>query len=79
MGAMRQRAGVVPFSALVGQDAMKRALLLNAVNPAIGGVLIRGQKGTAKSTVTRVRRHFSAMSAGRAPTPVRPCTARHAA
>jgi magnesium chelatase subunit D len=53
MGAMRQRAGVLPFSALVGQDAMKRALLLNAVNPAIGGVLIRGQKGTAKSTAVR--------------------------
>ena len=43
----------MPFSALVGQDAMKRALLLNAVNPAIGGVLIRGQKGTAKSTAVR--------------------------
>jgi magnesium chelatase subunit D len=50
---MRERAGVLPFSALVGQDAMKRALLLNAVNPAIGGVLIRGQKGTAKSTAVR--------------------------
>ncbi|MBV9109411.1 MAG: magnesium chelatase ATPase subunit I, partial [Gemmatimonadetes bacterium] len=35
---------ILPFSSLVGQDAMKRALLLNAVNPAIGGVLIRGQK-----------------------------------
>jgi magnesium chelatase subunit D len=50
---MKGRAGVMPFSALVGQDAMKRALLLNAVNPAIGGVLIRGQKGTAKSTAVR--------------------------
>jgi magnesium chelatase subunit D len=50
---MRERAGVIPFTALVGQDAMKRALLLNAVNPAIGGVLIRGQKGTAKSTAVR--------------------------
>jgi magnesium chelatase subunit D len=42
-----------PFSALVGQDEMKLALLLNAVNPAIGGVLIRGEKGTAKSTAVR--------------------------
>ena len=53
MVAMVQRAGVLPFSALVGQETMKRALLLNAVNPAIGGVLIRGQKGTAKSTAVR--------------------------
>ncbi len=50
---MTQRAGVLPFSALVGQDTMKQALLLNAVNPAIGGVLIRGEKGTAKSTAVR--------------------------
>jgi magnesium chelatase subunit D len=42
-----------PFSALVGQEAMQLTLLLNAVNPAIGGVLIRGQKGTAKSTAAR--------------------------
>ncbi len=42
-----------PFSALVGQDSMQLALLLNAVNPAIGGVLIQGQKGTAKSTAAR--------------------------
>jgi magnesium chelatase subunit D len=42
-----------PFSALVGQEAMQLALLLNAVNSAIGGVLIRGQKGTAKSTAGR--------------------------
>lgn len=42
-----------PFSALVGQEEMQLALLLNAVNPAIGGVLIRGQKGTAKSTAAR--------------------------
>lgn len=42
-----------PFSAIVGQDAMKTALLLNAVDPTIGGVLIRGQKGTAKSTAAR--------------------------
>jgi magnesium chelatase subunit I len=42
-----------PFSALVGQETMKMALLLNAIQPAIGGVLIRGEKGTAKSTAVR--------------------------
>jgi magnesium chelatase subunit D len=42
-----------PFSALVGQDQLKTALMLNAVYPAIGGVLIRGEKGTAKSTAAR--------------------------
>src|SRR3984957_5470549 len=42
-----------PFAALVGQDQLKTALLLNAVYPAIGGVLIRGEKGTAKSTADR--------------------------
>lgn len=42
-----------PFTAIVGQTAMKRALILNAVNTRIGGVLIRGKKGTAKSTAVR--------------------------
>ena len=42
-----------PFSGIVGQEAMKTALLLNAVDPSIGGVLIKGQKGTAKSTAVR--------------------------
>jgi magnesium chelatase subunit I len=42
-----------PFSAIVGQENMKLALLLNAIQPAIGGVLIRGEKGTAKSTAVR--------------------------
>ena len=42
-----------PFTAIVGQTAMKRALLFNALNPKIGGVLIRGKKGTAKSTAVR--------------------------
>jgi magnesium chelatase subunit D len=42
-----------PFTALVGQNNMKLALLLNAVNPRLGGVLVRGQKGTAKSTAVR--------------------------
>jgi magnesium chelatase subunit D len=43
----------LPFSALVGQEPLKTALLLNAIDPAIGGVLIRGEKGTAKSTAAR--------------------------
>jgi Mg-chelatase subunit ChlI len=42
-----------PFSAIIGQEAMQTALLLSTVDPAIGGVLIRGQKGTAKSTAAR--------------------------
>ncbi len=42
-----------PLSAIVGQERMKRALLLNAVHPGVGGVLIRGNKGTAKSTAVR--------------------------
>jgi len=44
---------VYPFAAIVGQEKLKQALLLNAVNPACGGVLIRGEKGTAKSTTVR--------------------------
>ncbi|MDJ1467487.1 putative cobaltochelatase [Cytophagaceae bacterium DM2B3-1] len=42
-----------PFAALVGQEKLKRALLLCAINPEIGGVLIKGDKGTAKSTAAR--------------------------
>ncbi len=43
----------IPFTSIVGQEDMKFALILNAVNPRIGGVLIRGDKGTAKSTAVR--------------------------
>jgi Mg-chelatase subunit ChlI len=46
-------APVYPFTAIVGQERMRRALVLNAVNPRIGGVLIRGERGTAKSTAAR--------------------------
>jgi Mg-chelatase subunit ChlI len=44
---------IYPFSAIVGQDLMKKALALNAIDPSIGGVLIRGEKGTAKTTAVR--------------------------
>jgi Mg-chelatase subunit ChlI len=46
-------AVVYPFTAVVGQERMCRALILNAVNPRIGGVLIRGERGTGKSTAAR--------------------------
>jgi len=42
-----------PFPAIVGQDDLKLALILNVINPSISGVLIRGEKGTAKSTAVR--------------------------
>ncbi len=42
-----------PFGALVGQESLRTALLIGAVDPSLGGVLIRGEKGTAKSTAAR--------------------------
>lgn len=42
-----------PFTAIVGMADLRLALLLNAVSPAVGGVLVRGEKGTAKSTAVR--------------------------
>ena len=47
------RRPVYPFTAIVGQERMKRALILNAVDMRIGGVLIRGERGTGKSTAAR--------------------------
>ena len=44
---------VYPFTAIVGQEQMKLALILNVINPGLSGVLIRGEKGTAKSTAVR--------------------------
>ena len=49
----RYRPPVFPFTALVGQELMKKALILNAINRSLCGVLIRGDKGTAKSTAAR--------------------------
>ncbi|MCW4034099.1 MAG: putative cobaltochelatase [Candidatus Bathyarchaeota archaeon] len=53
----RTRA-VYPFSAIVGQDTMKLALILNVINPKIGGVLLRGEKGTGKSLAVRALAHL---------------------
>lgn len=50
---MSNPQSVFPFTRIVGQERMKKALLLNIVDPTIGGVLIRGEKGTAKSTAVR--------------------------
>jgi len=52
----KEHALPYPFSALVGQESLKAALLVNAVDPRVGGVLVRGHKGTAKSTAVRALR-----------------------
>jgi magnesium chelatase subunit D len=44
---------IFPFTAIVGQDDVKKSLILNAINPSIGGVLIKGDKGTGKTTAVR--------------------------
>ena len=49
----RYRPRGFPFSALVGLEKVKEALILNAINPKLAGVLIFGQKGTGKSTIVR--------------------------
>ena len=49
---------VFPFTAIVGQEDMKLALILNIINPTLSGVLIRGEKGTAKSTAVRALAHI---------------------
>lgn len=50
---MIKRPSVYPFTAIVGQDMMRLALVLNAIDMRIGGVLIRGERGTGKSTAAR--------------------------
>jgi magnesium chelatase subunit I len=52
VGAARRRA-VFPFTAIVGQAEMKLALMLNVIDPKIGGVMIMGDRGTGKSTTIR--------------------------
>src|SRR6476659_10026137 len=44
---------IFPFTSIIGQDEMKLALLLNVVDPKIGGVMIMGDRGTGKSTTVR--------------------------
>src|SRR3954471_14667741 len=55
--ATRESTRVYPFNAIVGHDRLRLALLLCAVRPEIGGVLVRGEKGTAKSTAVRALAH----------------------
>lgn len=52
-GQMKMKRQLYPLTAIVGQDDMKLALILNVINPSLGGVLIFGEKGTAKSTAVR--------------------------
>lgn len=47
------RRAVFPFTAVIGQRELKNAIIWNIVNPAIGGLLVSGEKGTAKSTLVR--------------------------
>jgi len=51
--AARRKRLVYPFTAIVGLEKLKLAILINAINPKIGGVLIRGPKGSGKSTIVR--------------------------
>ncbi|MEM2202705.1 MAG: VWA domain-containing protein [Candidatus Bathyarchaeia archaeon] len=51
--AVRRKRLVYPFTAIVGLEKLKLAILINAINPKIGGVLIRGPKGSGKSTIVR--------------------------
>ena len=50
---MKKNKLIYPFVAIVGQENMKLALILNIINPTLSGVLVRGEKGTAKSTAVR--------------------------
>ena len=52
-GKFSEERIVFPFTAVVDQDLLKLALILNAINPKIGGLLVRGEKGSGKSTVVR--------------------------
>ncbi|MTJ83862.1 MAG: AAA domain-containing protein [Telmatospirillum sp.] len=53
MNTEKTASPLYPFVAIVGQERLKRSLILNVINPSLSGVLIRGEKGTAKSTAVR--------------------------
>ena len=48
-----QRRVVFPFFAIVGLDKLKLAIIINAINPKVGGLLIRGPKDSGKTTIVR--------------------------
>ena len=51
---MHYKSVIFHFTALVGQELLKKALLINAIDPSVGGVLIKGDKGTGKSTAGKI-------------------------
>ncbi len=53
MFSYRSQSDIPPFSMIVGHELLKKALIFNAIDPGIGGVLIRGEKGTGKTTAVR--------------------------
>jgi len=65
MQARKRR--VFPFTAIVGQEEMKLALLLNVIDPRIGGVMIMGDRGTGKSTTIRALADLLPVNAATAP------------
>jgi len=54
---MHHKFVIFPLSAIVGQELLKKALLINAIDPTVGGVIITGDKGTGKSTAVRALAH----------------------
>ena len=54
---MHHKFVIFPLSAIVGQDLLKKSLLINAIDPTVGGVIITGDKGTGKSTAVRALAH----------------------